>query len=48
VLNIRPVEPSDAEEWLRLRMALWPDSLPAEEAALGYQEVERYFRKELH
>ena len=25
---IRPVEVSDANEWLRMRMALWPDSNP--------------------
>lgn len=25
---VRSVEPSDAAEWLRLRMALWPDSDP--------------------
>ncbi len=25
---IRPVEASDADEWLRMRMALWPDSTP--------------------
>lgn len=29
---IRPVQPSDADEWLRLRMALWPDSTPDKEA----------------
>jgi aminoglycoside 6'-N-acetyltransferase I len=28
---IRPVEPSDATEWLRMRMALWPDD-PDKEA----------------
>jgi aminoglycoside 6'-N-acetyltransferase I len=26
--EIRPVQASDAAEWLRLRMALWPDSDP--------------------
>jgi aminoglycoside 6'-N-acetyltransferase I len=31
-MNIRPVEASDTQEWLRLRMALWPDSDPAREA----------------
>ncbi len=25
-MNIRPVNPSDTAEWLRMRMALWPDS----------------------
>lgn len=29
---IRPVQPSDADEWLRMRMALWPDSTPDKEA----------------
>ncbi len=29
---IRPVQPSDADEWLRMRMALWPDSTPEKEA----------------
>ena len=28
---IRPVEESDASEWLRMRMALWPDSNPNKE-----------------
>ena len=30
---IRSVQPADAAEWLRLRMALWPDSTPEKEAA---------------
>lgn len=30
---IRPVQVSDAAEWLRMRMALWPDSTPEKEAA---------------
>src|SRR5512143_3155953 len=29
---IRPVQPSDAAEWLRMRMALWPDSTCEKEA----------------
>lgn len=29
---IRPVQPTDAAEWLRMRLALWPDE-PAKEAA---------------
>jgi aminoglycoside 6'-N-acetyltransferase I len=29
---IRPVQPSDVTEWLRLRMALWPDSTEQKEA----------------
>jgi aminoglycoside 6'-N-acetyltransferase I len=31
-LVIRPVQASDAAEWLRMRMALWPDSTPDTEA----------------
>ncbi len=30
---IRPVKATDAEEWLRMRLALWPDSDSAKEAA---------------
>ena len=29
-VNVRTVRPSDAQEWLRLRMALWPDADPDE------------------
>ena len=29
---IRAVEARDREEWLRMRLALWPDSAPEEEA----------------
>lgn len=29
---VRPVQSSDAAEWLRMRMALWPDSTPEKEA----------------
>ena len=28
---IRPVQPSDADEWLRMRLALWPDTNPEDE-----------------
>lgn len=31
MLLIRPVQPADAAEWLRLRLALWPDD-PEKEA----------------
>lgn len=31
-MNIRPVQLADAAEWLRLRVALWPDD-PEKEAA---------------
>ena len=36
---IRPVQPSDADEWLRMRMALWPDSTPEKEAG----EIAHFF-----
>lgn len=36
--RIRPAEAGDADAWLRLRDALWPDS-PADHAA----DIERYF-----
>jgi aminoglycoside 6'-N-acetyltransferase I len=36
---VRPVQPSDTAEWLRLRMALWPDSTPAKERA----EIDSFF-----
>jgi aminoglycoside 6'-N-acetyltransferase I len=32
-MDIRPGQTEDAEEWLRLRMALWPDSSVEEQAA---------------
>lgn len=38
-MRIRPVQPSDAPEWLRLRMALWPDSAPEKEAG----EIAEFF-----
>jgi len=31
-LTIRPAQASDAAEWLRMRMALWPDANPDTEA----------------
>ena len=31
-MTIRPVRATDAAEWLRMRMALWPDSTPQKEA----------------
>ena len=36
---IRPVHPADSHEWLRMRMALWPDSTPEKE--LG--EIRQFF-----
>jgi aminoglycoside 6'-N-acetyltransferase I len=32
-MTIRPVQASDVAEWLRMRMALWPDSTTEEEEA---------------
>lgn len=32
-MQIRPVETADSPEWLRMRMALWPDSDPNKEMA---------------
>jgi aminoglycoside 6'-N-acetyltransferase I len=37
--EIRPVQSSDTAEWLRMRMALWPDSDPADEL----KEIEHFF-----
>ena len=36
---IRPIQPSDAAAWLRMRMALWPDSSPEKEA----EEITQFF-----
>ena len=30
---IRAVQPADASEWLRMRLALWPDATPENEAS---------------
>jgi len=30
---IRGVQPADASEWLRMRLALWPDATPENEAS---------------
>jgi aminoglycoside 6'-N-acetyltransferase I len=38
-MRIRPVQPADADEWLRMRMALWPDSSPEEESS----EIAHFF-----
>jgi hypothetical protein len=29
---VRPAQPDDTKEWLRMRMALWPDADPDKEA----------------
>jgi aminoglycoside 6'-N-acetyltransferase I len=36
-LKIRPVDKGDKAEWLRMRMALWPDADPGEERAVIQQ-----------
>lgn len=38
-MEIRTVVPADADEWLRLRMALWPDTEAEKEAA----EIAQFF-----
>jgi aminoglycoside 6'-N-acetyltransferase I len=38
-MEIRPVRPPDAGEWLRLRLALWPDTDPEEQAS----EIAQFF-----
>jgi aminoglycoside 6'-N-acetyltransferase I len=38
-MAIRPVQPADADEWLRMRMALWPDSTLEKEAG----EIAHFF-----
>src|SRR5215216_7204287 len=38
-MSVRPVQPADAAEWLRMRMALWPDSSPEKEAG----EIAQFF-----
>jgi aminoglycoside 6'-N-acetyltransferase I len=37
---VRPVTPTDAPAWLRLRLALWPDGSESEHAS----EIDRFFR----
>ena len=37
-ISIRPVRPRDAEEWLRLRLALWPGERDAHAA-----DIQRFF-----
>lgn len=41
-MEIRPVRSSDADEWLRMRLALFTDSLPEEEA----DEIARFLSGE--
>jgi aminoglycoside 6'-N-acetyltransferase I len=42
-VQVRPVTPRDAEPWLRMREALWPD--PGSDGHAG--EIARYFSGEL-
>ena len=43
MIHVRPVTPSDAPAWLRMREALWPD-----ESGSHAIEIERYFAGALH
>lgn len=38
-IAVRPVDPADAQEWLRLRCALWPEDSTAEHT----EEITRFF-----
>lgn len=42
-INIRPVKSSDAAQWLRMRLALWPDN-PEKEAA----EIAEFINNTVH
>lgn len=39
MITVRSARPSDAEQWLRLRCALWPDGTAVEHA----EEIARFF-----
>jgi len=39
-VNVRPVAPADAAQWRRMRLALWPDSVP--------DEIDQFFTGLLH
>ena len=39
-MNVRPVAPADAAQWRRMRLALWPDSVP--------DEIDEFFAGLLH
>jgi aminoglycoside 6'-N-acetyltransferase I len=41
--NVRAAQPGDLEEWIRLRVGLWPDDLEEHRAAAG-----RYFAGDRH
>lgn len=38
-IHVRPATPGDSEAWLRMRLALWPDSTDAEHRV----SIEQYF-----
>ncbi|HMG18985.1 MAG TPA: aminoglycoside 6'-N-acetyltransferase [Gemmatimonadales bacterium] len=42
--HVRPATPADAEVWLRMRCALWPEGAEAEHR----DEIRRFFAGELH
>ena len=43
-MEVRPVQPGDQEEWLRMRVALWPDATAGELA----DELARFIAGEAH
>jgi hypothetical protein len=50
-MQIRPVQPADTAEWLRLcglvEISIQRIAPGCTSGRIGYQEVQRYFRKEL-
>ena len=43
-MNVRPVAPADAAQWRRMRLALWPDSVPDSVP----DEIDQFFTGLLH
>jgi len=43
MIHVRPANPTDASNWVRMRQALWPD----DDAAGHAREVERFFAGQL-
>jgi aminoglycoside 6'-N-acetyltransferase I len=43
MIHVRPVAPADAEEWLRMRCALWPEGSAREHR----DEINRFFAGQL-
>jgi aminoglycoside 6'-N-acetyltransferase I len=42
-IHVRPAQPGDIADWLRMRVALWPEGSAREHAA----EIEQYFARAL-